>query len=55
MNKRNIILPLLLALAWATGWAQAFTWRIEGKVAHAAPIDTLIVIDAEKQKMIATL
>ena len=54
MNRKTIII-ILLALVSMASHAQTFTWRIEGTVANAAPNDTLIVIDAEKQRMITTL
>ena len=54
MNKK-IIFTALFALVALAGQAQTFIWRIEGTVANASPTDTLIVIDAEKQKMITTL
>ena len=45
----------LLALVAMTGLGQTFTWEIEGTVANAAAEDTLMVIDAERQRPIATL
>ena len=54
MNKKTI-LTALFALIAMTGQAQTFTWRIEGTVANAAPTDTLMVINAEKQSKIITL
>lgn len=54
MNKQ-IVITVLLALVSLAGRAQTFTWRIEGTVANAAPADTLMVIDAEKQSIITTL
>ena len=53
--NRKIIIVTLLALVSMASHAQTFTWRIEGSVANAAPDDTLMVIDAEKQRMITTL
>ena len=53
--NRKIIIITLLALVSMASHAQTFTWRIEGTVANAAPDDTLMVIDAEKQRMITTL
>ena len=53
--NRKIIIVTLLALVSMASHAQTFTWRIEGTVANAAPNDTLMVIDAEKQRMITTL
>ena len=51
----EFIITFLLALVSMASHAQTFTWRIEGTVANAAPNDTLIVIDAEKQRMITML
>ena len=65
MNKKTIItafptfrrLPVafLLALVALAGQGQTFIWKIEGTVANAAPEDTLMVINAESQRPIATL
>lgn len=52
---RKSIIAALLALVWMTGRGQTMNWRIEGAVANAAPSDTLMVIDAEKQSLVATL
>jgi len=54
MNRKTII-TALLALVALVGQAQTFTWKIEGTVANAAAEDTLMVIDAERQRPIATL
>ena len=54
MNKK-VLFTALLALVALAGQAQTFTWRIEGTVANAAPTDTLMVVDAEKLRMITTL
>ena len=51
----KFIITFLLALVSMASHAQTFTWRIEGTVANAAPDDTLMVIDAEKQRMITML
>ena len=51
----EFIITVLLALVPMATHAQTFTWRIEGTVANAAPNDTLMIIDAEKQRMITTL
>ena len=51
----EFIITVLLTLVPMATHAQTFTWRIEGSVANAAPNDTLMVIDAEKQRMITTL
>ena len=51
----EFIITVLLALVPMATHAQTFTWRIEGAVANAASNDTLMVIDAEKQRMITTL
>lgn len=51
----KFIITFLLALVSMASHAQTFSWRIEGSVANAAPNDTLMVIDAEKQRMITTL
>lgn len=51
----KFIITFLLALVSMAGYAQTFTWRIEGTVANAAPNDTLMVIDVEQQRMITTL
>ena len=53
--NRKIIIITLLALVSMASHAQTFSWRIEGSVANAAPDDTLMVIDAEKQRMVTTL
>ena len=53
--NRKIIIITLLALVSMASHAQTFSWRIEGSVANAAPDDTLMVIDAEKQRMITIL
>ena len=49
------MITFLFVLVSMTSHAQTFTWRIEGTVANAAPNDTLMVIDAEKQRVITTL
>ncbi len=54
MNKTTVI-TLLLVLVALTAKAQSVNWRLEGTVENAAPTDTLIVIDAEKQKKIADI
>ena len=53
--NRKIIIITLLALVSMASHAQTFSWRIEGSVAKAAPDDTLMVIDAEKQRMVTML
>ena len=53
--KNLTIISILFALVAVAGQAQEINWRIEGTVENAAPIDTLYVIDAEKQKEIAIL
>jgi hypothetical protein len=45
----------LLALFALVGQGQTITWKIGGTVANAAAKDTLMVIDAERQRPIATL
>ncbi len=49
------MITFLFVLVSMTSHAQTFTWRIEGMVANAAPNDTLMVIDAEQQRMITIL
>lgn len=52
---RRLSVAFLLALIALTGQGQTFTWKIEGTVANAAQEDSLMVIDAERQRPIATL
>ena len=52
---KQTIITIFFALVAVAGQAQEINWRIEGTVENAAPIDTLNVIDAEKQKEIAIL
>ena len=54
MNKKFII-TALLALVAMTGQGQTFNWKIEGTVSNANPKDTLLLIDIEEQKEVATL
>ena len=55
MIMKQTIITIFFALVAVAGQAQEINWRIEGTVENAAPIDTLYVIDAEKQKEIAIL
>ena len=55
MIMKQTIITIFFALVAVAGQAQEINWRIEGTVENAAPIDTLNVIDAEKQKEIAIL
>ena len=52
---KQTIITIFFALVAVAGQAQEINWRIEGTVENAAPIDTLYVIDAEKQKEITTI
>ena len=55
MIMKQTIITIFFALVAMAGQAQSINWRIEGTVENAAPIDTLYVIDAEKQKEITTI
>lgn len=55
MNMKRQIITILVALVWVAGQGQTIKWKIEGTAVNAAPTDTLIVIDAERQRKIAEL